>query len=72
MVICLYHSNASFCIPLALLSLVGQMSSRIDALENAIHDLISGDIARPSPPSTPGLLPEGGVQRQGSMSDSGL
>ena len=49
-------------------SIVSQMSSRVDALENSIHDLINGDIARPATPSTPGNF---NPRRHGS-SDSGL
>ncbi|KAF9516900.1 hypothetical protein BS47DRAFT_1340198 [Hydnum rufescens UP504] len=37
-----------------ILDRMNQMSSRVDALESSIHDLINGDIARPATPSTPG------------------
>lgn len=41
-------------IPFIPCHVVSQMSSRVDNLENAIHDLINGDVARPTTPSTPG------------------
>ena len=46
-----------------------QMSSRVDALENAIHDLINGDLAVPP---TPGTQTNGfPTARQGSTDSTG-
>ncbi|KAF8339665.1 heat shock factor binding protein 1-domain-containing protein [Cantharellus anzutake] len=43
---------------------MSQMSSRVDALENAIHDLINGDLAVPPTPGAPVAVNGGPTARQ--------
>ncbi|KAF9238535.1 hypothetical protein BU15DRAFT_88373 [Melanogaster broomeanus] len=47
-----------------ILDRMTQMSNRVDALENAIQDIISGDVAAPSPTGFPPTTPA--VRRSGS------